>query len=200
MRSFRNPTQVSFSILVVVALCGAVSGAEPQHKFELGKAQYIKDKTEVSILLFIVPVRAQKAEYFKEPGLKIAYVLFKDAVKTPPTDLKGVEQNFDLSVDKDGNRELSWEVHSALQNVTGKSHLFMGAPQFKSVGRTGIMMFGLRSPAGTTIVEMDMGIYLLDNLEQGSNVLVYRPKDFVVGDPAAVFAATVAKLSAQPAK
>jgi hypothetical protein len=160
----------------------------PDRMFALGTPQFIREKKSDDTFTIVVPIKAQKPGQFEKPGLKIAYVVFDKTLKAPPDDLKSDEGSFILNTDKSGAKDLTWQVRSVQQGVTGQAHAFLGAPQYKAAGNDGIMRFGLRG-----LPDKDIGVFVIDKMQPGSNVLIFRKNDFVAGDGDATFQAAVAK-------
>jgi tetratricopeptide (TPR) repeat protein len=172
----------------------------PERMFRLGTPQFVKERDLEDTFTIVVPIEVQNPEHFEKPGLKLAYVLFDEAITAAPNDLKFVDGTSVVTTEKDGGRDLMLQVRSEQRGVTGQAHFVFVPPQYKAVGTTGVMRFGLRG-----LPDKDMGLFVVGTLKEmqpSSNVLVFRKTDFIIGNGDATFQAAVAKLPAgnQPDK
>lgn len=181
--------------LLVLGLSGPIDGEQPDKSsdrvFTLGTPEYIREKKSDDTFTIVVPVQVQKSEQFETPGLKIAYVIFDKTIKSPPRDLKSVDNSYVLKTDKNGERDLVWQVRSVKEEIAGQAHFYMGRPQYKAVDKKAVMKISLRG-----LPDKDIGLFIIENMQPGSNVLILRKNDFVAGDGDAVYQAAVAKIPA----
>jgi hypothetical protein len=184
------------ALAVVFAMGGSAAGQQAgpatENLFTLGTAQFIQEKDSPNTFSIVVPVEVRKPGHFEKPGLKLAYVLFDQPVKTPPGDLKSVENSYVVNFDKNKQPQAAWKVRSERQNIDGDALFYMGAPQYKAIGTSGVVRIGLHD-----LPNKDIGLFVFDTVDQpGSNVLIFRKADFTVGDGEATFQAAVAKIPA----
>jgi hypothetical protein len=106
--------------------------------------------------------------------------------------LKTVTDSFVVDTDKNGKRDLRWQVRSAREGVVGTAHLYASPPVLKAVGTHGVLSLRFRD-----FPNKDVGLFVLDSkaMEPGSNALLVRKADFVAGDGDAAFRAALAKIS-----
>jgi hypothetical protein len=179
--------------LIVLGLSRPIYGEQPNkpedRMFTLGTPQCVKEKNSDDTYTIVVPIQVRMPEQFEKPGLKTAYVIFNKAMKSPPDDLKSDETTINLYTDKNGTKDLRWQVGSAQQSVTGQAHAYLGAPPYKSLGRKGVVRFAFRG-----LPDKDIGLFIIDKIQPASNVLIFRKSDFVAGDGDAIFKAAAAKI------
>jgi hypothetical protein len=173
------------------AAFAAVAIAPDNKMFRIGTPQCIREKSDEHAYMLVIPIVAQKPEQFEKPGLKLIFVIFDDAVKTPPVDLKMVEGTSAVYFGKDKKTsDVYWRVKSAQQNITGLAHVVAEPLQYRSVGTKAVTHWGIKDPPDKAI-----GIYLFDDkLEPASNVVLFGRKDFTEGNVEEAYQSAVAKL------